>query len=169
MVRAEKFLREALWNRAFGGLTVTPPCHTGLMQPNTRTPPHAAELAAEQARARADLKALLDRLATAEQAMAEAVELAGRVAGSGAAEREYGLPVELLLGVRGGLVGMDRDTLLTTAEVLATMPMLAAASAGGRVTYGFVRSVRDGDAAPGARRPGGRGRRRRPGAGKGRR
>lgn len=85
--------------------------------------------------------ALMAAVEEAERALAVAVSLAGRVAGSGASERRHGLPLDLLLAADAGLPGVDRHTLITAGQVLETMPVLAAAHRDGRVSWGQVRHV----------------------------
>lgn len=52
-----------------------------------------------------ELVALMAAVEEAERALAVAVSLAGRVAGSGASERRHGLPLDLLLAAEPGCPG----------------------------------------------------------------
>jgi hypothetical protein len=71
------------------------------------------------------LAALVAKLRGAERLLAEAVILAGRLAGSGVSERVEGVALEQLLGLACGMTGADRRMLVSAGEVLADMPASA--------------------------------------------
>lgn len=88
-----------------------------------------------------DLAELVSTVAEIERLQAQATVLAGRLAGSGVAEREEGLPLDLLLAAEARMTGADRHMLITAGQVLETMPRLAGAQRAGRVSWSEVRHV----------------------------
>ena len=70
----------------------------------------------------ADLSGLFADLKTAERALASAVQRAGRLAGSGVAERVEGAPLEWAISMACRFTGADARTIVGAAEMLAFLP-----------------------------------------------
>jgi hypothetical protein len=77
----------------------------------------------------------------AERLLAAAVGVAGRLAGSGVAERVEGLTLDLVLATGCGLTGADRGAILTAGETLRSLPITAGLFAEGVVSWGQVRRI----------------------------
>lgn len=88
-----------------------------------------------------DLRQLVDDLATAEHHIAKAVLAAGRLAGSGVAERAEGLPLDLFIGLAARMTGCDRTMLIGAGEVLLQMPLTAALFSQGALSWGQIRRI----------------------------
>jgi hypothetical protein len=84
---------------------------------------------------------LIEKVRTADHLIAEAVLLAGRLAGSGASERVEGLPLEQLLGLGARLTGADRRMLVNAGEVLRDLPAVSGLFTAGELSWGQVRAV----------------------------
>jgi hypothetical protein len=91
--------------------------------------------------AAAELAELTVRVREADRALARAVELAGRLAGTGVCEAVEGLPLEHFVGLAGRLTGGDARMLVSAGETLATMPATGALFADGTLSWGQVRAI----------------------------
>ncbi|MGI8874029.1 MAG: hypothetical protein ACR2KP_06830, partial [Egibacteraceae bacterium] len=80
------------------------------------------------------LEELVDELRAADRAIARAVTLAGRLAGSGVCETVEGLPLEHFLGLAARLTHSDRRMLIGAGEALAAMPVTAGLFADGALS-----------------------------------
>ena len=89
----------------------------------------------------ADLDVLFASLKAADRALLDAVEAAGRLAGSGVCERIEGGPVEWAIGMVCRLTGSDRRMVVAAGETLAHLPTLRDLWAGGMVSWGQVRAI----------------------------
>jgi hypothetical protein len=88
-----------------------------------------------------ELDALLALLIDADRIQARIIALVARLQASGAAEATTGVPLELWLAARGRRTRADRRMLGTAADTLQRLPSLAAAFAGGRVSWSQVRAL----------------------------
>jgi hypothetical protein len=104
------------------------------MDTNTRTREKGSRAAAE-------LAALVSKLRAADRAIGEAVELAGRLVGTGACEAVEGLPLEHFVGLAARLTGGDARMLVTAGETLATMPTTLRLFRQGTLSWGQVRAI----------------------------
>ena len=75
------------------------------------------------------------------RATVRVVEYLGRVINSGIVEELEGLPIDGWLACRARMIGCDRSTLVTTADVLRHMPITWAAFVNGELSFGIVRNV----------------------------
>lgn len=87
------------------------------------------------------LAQLVGHVHSAERELAQAVVLAGRLAGSGVPEAQAGMPVEQVLATACRLTGADRQTLVTAGETLGDMPGLRELFLAGDVSWGQVRGI----------------------------
>ena len=74
-------------------------------------------------------------------ATVEVVRLVGEVLGTGIVEQLEGLPIDAWLALRARMVGCDRATLLTAADVLRHMPICWSAFVDGQLSWGLVRHL----------------------------
>ena len=82
----------------------------------------------------ADLEVFDQALAAAHDALARAVVAAGRLAGSGVAERVEGVDLERVAALAHRLLGRDARAVVATGEVLRDAPVLAGLLADGQVS-----------------------------------
>lgn len=88
-----------------------------------------------------DLAALDGELHAMHRATVKVVEYLGRVLNSGIVEELEGLPIDGWLALRSRMIGCDRSTLITTADVLRHMPITWAAFVNGELSFGIVRNI----------------------------
>ncbi|MDX1657769.1 MAG: DUF222 domain-containing protein [Nitriliruptorales bacterium] len=89
----------------------------------------------------AHLAAAVELLDGADRFIAKALRHLGEVIGTGACEAVEGLPIDIFLTNVCRLIGSDRSTLLTSADVLRDMPRLAGLFETGEVSWGQVRNI----------------------------
>ncbi|MDX1659156.1 MAG: DUF222 domain-containing protein [Nitriliruptorales bacterium] len=89
----------------------------------------------------AKLAAVVECFEASERFLARTVRLLGEVIGSGVCEAVEGLPIDIFLTNVCRLIGSDRATLLTSADVLRDMPQLSRLFEGGEVSWGQVRNI----------------------------
>ncbi|MDX1658750.1 MAG: DUF222 domain-containing protein, partial [Nitriliruptorales bacterium] len=89
----------------------------------------------------AKLASVVECFEASERFLARTVRLLGEVIGSGVCEAVEGLPLDTFLTNVCRLIGSDRATLLTSADVLRDMPQLITLFEAGEVSWGQVRNI----------------------------
>ncbi|MDX1620518.1 MAG: hypothetical protein R3320_05990, partial [Nitriliruptorales bacterium] len=105
------------------------------MTSNPTTTPDAAAVPS-LARDAAELAAGIEALQAADRFIAKALRHLGHASRTGVAETVEGMPLDLVLTKMCHLIGSDRSTLLTAADVLGDMPVLANLFDKGQVSWG---------------------------------
>ena len=100
-------------------------------------PPPVPSLADGAAR----LASAVELLQGADRFIAKALRQLGEIIHAGVCEAVEGLPIDIFLTNVCRLIGSDRSTLLTSADVLRDMPRLAGLFEAGEVSWGQVRNI----------------------------
>jgi hypothetical protein len=87
------------------------------------------------------LAELVASVRAADRLVARAVELAGRLAGTGVCETVEGLPLEQFAGLAARMTGGDARMLVAAGETLATMPATSRLFSDGTLGWGQVRAI----------------------------
>ena len=87
------------------------------------------------------LAELSDALRHMQQAIAKAVDLAGKVQRAGVVEVIEGLPLELLLALEHRLVSSDARMLLEAARLLEHLPVTKVLFSEGKLSWGQIRGI----------------------------
>lgn len=111
------------------------------MTSNPASTPPAGPAVPSVADAAGALAAAVDRLADSERAICDAVLALSATVGTGVCETVEGLPPDLVLANLCRQIASDRSTLLTAADVLRSMPVVAGLWADGQLSWGQVRNI----------------------------